>query len=287
MRTITYKTINDYDIKADFYPASGSNAPLLVYIHGGGLIWGSREDIRQEQVTLYNEAGYHVLSIDYRLAPETKLPEITEDIKDVFHWLESEGKRKLDFDPERTAVIGSSAGGYLALLTGTFTVKPKAIISLYGYGNILGEWYTKPSPHFTKMTNVPKMLVNNLIQNKPISVGPIEKRYAIYLYCRQQGKWNDYVSGMNPVLSRDKLEKLSPVNNIGADYPPSMLLHGDRDEDVPYEESVRMAEALNKAEIPNQLITIPGGKHVFDEHMEDATVKDAFSQMLKFLNKHV
>lgn len=287
MKTIIYKTVNDCEIQADFYSTETKNAPLIVYIHGGGLIWGSRKEINQEQVALYNEAGYHILSIDYRLAPETKLPEIAEDIRDIFRWLNSEGKQELQFNPERVAVVGSSAGGYLALLSGTFEIKPKAIISFYGYGNILGDWYTRPSPHFTKMTQVPEMLAKNLIQKKTISVGPIEKRYAIYLYSRQQGKWNEYVAGMDPVFSKDKLKNLCPVLNIDSHYPPTMLLHGNRDEDVPYEESMHMEKALATANIPHQFITIPEGKHVFDKNMQNPTVNDAFKQVIEFLNEHV
>lgn len=287
MKTIIYKQTNDCEIKGDFYPTEESNAPLIIYIHGGGLIWGERKAIIQEQVTLYNKAGYNVLSIDYRLAPETKLPKIAEDIQDALKWLQEEGNQQLNFNAEKIAVIGSSAGGYLSLLSGTFSLKPKAIISFYGYGNITGDWYTKPSPYFTKMTKVPEMLVKQLIQNKAISASPIEKRYGIYLYCRQQGKWNDYVTGMNPAIHQDKLKQYCPVYNVDTDYPPTMLLHGNKDKDVPYEESVKMAEALQAKEVPHQILTIPGGEHVFDEHMQDDTVKDAFQQVIAFLNKYV
>lgn len=287
MKTIIYKEINGCQLKGDFYPTEVDQAPLIVYLHGGGLIWGSRKDIMEEQVTLYNKAGYHVLSVDYRLAPETKLPQIAEDIRDVFRWLANEGKQTINFDPKKVAVIGSSAGGYLSLLSGTFEIKPKAIISFYGYGSILGEWYTRPSSHFTKMPPVSEALAKKLIQNKAISVGPIEQRYAIYLYCRQQGKWNQYVSGLDPVFNKDELMSFSPVNTIDSDYPPTMLLHGDQDEDVPYEESVNMQKALEEANIPHQFITIPNGQHVFDKNMQNPAVKDAFDQVIKFLNVHV
>lgn len=287
METVIYKQTKDCEIKGDFYPTQQKNAPLIVYIHGGGLIWGEKKDINKEQVALYNEAGYNVFSIDYRLAPETKLPEIANDVQDVFRWLQEAGRQLLDYDPEKVAVIGSSAGGYLALLSGTLQIKPKAVISFYGYGSILGDWYTKPSPHFTKMTTVPEMLANKLIQNQAISGSPIEKRYAIYLYCRQQGKWNQYVTGVNPAFNRENLDKYCPVNNVSADYPPTLLLHGDQDEDVPYEESVSMSKALESSGITHKLITIPGGKHVFDEHMQDPVVIDAFDQVIAFLNKHV
>lgn len=284
--TFIYKNTSTCAIQGDFYPVNEKQAPLIVYIHGGGLIWGSRNDIHKEQIALYNDAGFNVCSIDYRLAPETKMQDIKEDIQDVLIWLKEAGQENYDFDGERIAMIGSSAGGYLALLSGTFAVKPKVIVSFYGYGNILADWYTKPSAHFNNMTKVPEKLARQLIQHKALSEAPIERRYAIYLFCRQQGKWIDYVSGLNPMTDAEKLTPYCPVENIDADYPPTLLLHGNKDKDVPYQESVKMAESLDKFDIKNQLITIPDGEHSFDQEMQNPVVKDSFNQVVLFLKSN-
>ena len=138
--TFTYKQINDLKINADLYKTDTEHAPLIIYIHGGGLIWGTRKDINQDQVKLFNEHGYHVLSIAYRLAPETKLPEILEDIEHALEWAVRDLKEHLDFNHEKIIVMGNSAGGYLSLMSGTFKFKPQAVVSVYGYGNILGDW---------------------------------------------------------------------------------------------------------------------------------------------------
>lgn len=283
--TYVYKVVNDCEIKGDLYAVEDEHAPLLVYIHGGGLVWGTKEDIAKEQVALYNHAGYHVFSIDYRLAPETKLPEIIKDIEDALLWVKNQNI--FPFDRNRIGVIGGSAGAYLALTTGTFKVKPQAIVSFYGYGNILGDWYLKPSPHYVKTTIVPEMLAKQLIQPKEISAAPIEKRYAIYLFCRQQGKWLDYVTDANPVVNQDQLKAYCPIEKVDETYPPTLLLHGDRDEDVPYEESVQFAEALKKANVAHDLITIKNGKHVFDDNMSQPQVKEAFAEVLRFLEIHI
>ena len=285
--TFIYKQVNNCDIKGDFYPTNKENAPLLIYIHGGGLIWGSRNDIFKEQVELYNTNGFNVCSIDYRLAPETKLPEIAQDIEDALKWLLDNGAKEYDFNPEQIAMIGSSGGGYLALLTGTFAIKPKAIVSFYGYGSILGDWYTKPSPYFTKMTTVPEKLATMLVQPHTISEAPIERRYGIYLFCRQQGKWNDYVLGLNQVTNREKMEAYCPAKQVNSNYPATLLLHGDMDEDVPYEESVQMAKALDTSGVKHGLITIPNGKHVFDKEMDAPHVKEAFDQVISFLKENL
>ncbi|MDY0393305.1 alpha/beta hydrolase [Virgibacillus halophilus] len=92
--------------------------------------------MKKEQIRMYNAAGFHVFSIEYRLAPESKLPSIIADIADVLKWLHSDKSNEIGHNRDKIAVMGSSAGGYLALMAGTFTVKPAAIISflrIWGY----------------------------------------------------------------------------------------------------------------------------------------------------------
>lgn len=281
--TIIFKQEKNFELKGDFYPASHTSRPVIVYIHGGGLLWGSREDMKSEQIELYHQAGFNIFSIDYRLAPESKLPAIKEDIADALHWVENEGAKQFDYDPEKIAVIGSSAGGFLALLTGIFTNKPKAIVSFYGYGDITGDWALKPSPHYSTMTSVPRELAKALVSNEIISVGPIEKRYALYMYARQHGVWIEEISGLIPILDKKELSKYCPLHHIDGTFPPTLLLHGTNDEDVPYEQSVLMAEGLRDNGVDGKLITIPEGKHQFDEDWQDPIVQNAFKEVITFL----
>lgn len=281
--TVVYKKSEQFELNADFYPTSEQFAPIIVYIHGGGLFWGSREDMKHEQIEFYVQKGFNVFSIDYRLAPETKLPDIQTDIEDALFWVKHEGTKQFDYDVEKIAVIGSSAGGYLALLSGTFETKPKVIVSFYGYGDIRGNWAQKPSPHYKAMTAVPKELADMLVSNKVLTVGPIEKRYAIYMHARQNGVWIDKISG----IEKNELSQFCPINYVNTHYPPTILLHGTNDEDVPYEQSVLMSETLTKAGVDNRFITIPNGKHVFDENWHDSTVQNAFKEVIEFLNKHL
>ncbi|WP_449445538.1 alpha/beta hydrolase [Ureibacillus acetophenoni] len=281
--TVVYKKTNLFQIEADFYPSKRESAPVIVYIHGGGLVWGSKEDLKKEQIEFYLGAGFNIFSINYRLAPETKLPEIITDIEHAIYWLKHEGVDHFNYDPEKIAVIGGSAGGYLALLSGTFETKPNCIVSFYGYGDIHGDWAHKPSPHYEKMTKVPKELADMLVTNKVITDGPIQKRYAIYMYGRQSANWIHSISG----LYRSELFAYCPLHNITSSFPPTLLLHGTLDEDVPYEQSVLMSEALTKANIPTELITIENGKHVFDEDWNNPTVQQAFTRVIEFLNRHL
>jgi acetyl esterase/lipase len=233
------------------------------------------------------KAGFAIASIDYRLAPETKIDFIMEDIQDALQWVRDEGARIFNWDVDRVAVVGGSAGGYLSLMTGTFAAKPRAIVSFYGYGDILGDWYTKPSEHYcrTQPLYTPEEAWASV--GKRITASGSSKRYKFYFYCRQQGIWPEAVSGYNTQTNREKLLRFCPAYNVQAGYPPTLLLHGDKDTDVPYEQSVQMSQVLQQHGIENELITIQGGGHGFDDNMKDPTVKRAIDRVVEFLNQHL
>src|SRR4051812_46544802 len=86
--TVVYKHAGGVDIKADVY-AEHANAPrpAVVWIHGGGLINGHREQVSAQVREFAKANGFVLVSLDYRLAPETKLPAILSDLEDAFRWL--------------------------------------------------------------------------------------------------------------------------------------------------------------------------------------------------------
>ena len=132
--TSTYKTVGDLPIKADVYRLPGDDVrPVIVWIHGGALIFGNRDGPSLDQRKRYLDAGHVIVSIDYRLAPETKLAGIVEDVQDAIKWAPTKGPQLNNFDPKRGAVAGHSAGGYLALVAG-FAVEPRpqAVVAFYG-----------------------------------------------------------------------------------------------------------------------------------------------------------
>src|SRR5437870_12860056 len=155
-KTYTYKTVGDLVIQADVYrPDDDVVRPAIFWIHGGALIMGQRRNLRAEQLNRYLDAGFAVVSIDYRLAPENKLPEILEDIQDAWRWVRAEGPKLFRIDPDRIAVVGHSAGGYLTLAAGyLFRPRPRALVSFYGYGDITSDWYSKPDPYYVKQPHV-------------------------------------------------------------------------------------------------------------------------------------
>jgi acetyl esterase/lipase len=283
-KTVIYKNNRCFTLKADFYGANLDNAPVVVYIHGGGLIWGSREDISKEMIKLYTDNGFALFSIDYRLAPESKLADILEDLQDALHWLESEGVKQFSIDSKRIAVVGGSAGGFLALSTGIFQNKPRAIVSFYGYGDISAKWATNPSTFYRQKEIIPRRLALKLLSKRIISEGTLDERYLFYLYSRQEGVWVQELTGLKPSVNKEGLLKLCPIYHVSKDYPPTLFLHGTNDTDVPYEQSVFMRAALIKNGVYTRLITIPNGEHVFEKDIHNPIVQDALCQMIEFLH---
>src|SRR5262245_51061205 len=119
MKTYTYKTIGKLEVKADVYRAEDRvTRPVVIGIHGGALIMGHRDGVDERVKRMMLGAGYAFVSIDYRLAPETKLPAIIEDLEDAVTWVREQGPKLFQGDPGRMAVMGASAGGYLTLTAG-------------------------------------------------------------------------------------------------------------------------------------------------------------------------
>jgi acetyl esterase/lipase len=287
-QTYTYKLVGGCEIRADVYrPPDEVVRPVILWIHGGALIGGRRGMISDRQRDMYVDSGCVVVSIDYRLAPETKLAGIIEDVRDGYKWVREKGPELFHIDPDRVAVVGHSAGGYLTLMTG-FCVEPRpqALVSFYGYGDIAGPWYSRPDSFYCQQPTVSKEEAYRAVGEAEVSAAEGDDRGRFYLYCRQRGLWPREVAGHDPDEEPEAFDALCPVRNVTPDYPPTMLLHGDADTDVPYEQSVMMAEELARAGVEHELVTIPGGPHGFDA-TDAPAVADAFERVLDFLRRHL
>ena len=289
--TDTYKTVDGLAIRADVYrPDSRDPCPVIVFVHGGALIMGNRGWVNPEQIEWFLDDGFAVVSIDYRLAPETKLPAIATDLDDAVAWVRGPGARRHRLDADRLAVVGASAGGYLAMLAGhRVRPRPRAIVSFYGYGDIAGSWYSRPDPFYLLQPEVSASDARAPI-GRPLSAAEgsaNDLRQRFYLWCRQRGTWSIEVAGLDPDRHPAELAAYCPAGQVTAAYPPTLLLHGDQDTDVPYAQALLMADKLQAAGVDHELITIAGGGHVFDADMDDPTVRAAFERVAAFLRSRV
>jgi acetyl esterase/lipase len=290
IQTFTYKKVGDLEIKLDVHRANDDAIrPLAVWIHGGALMGGGRQGIGRAGKTLL-DAGYCVTSIDYRLAPESKLPAIISDLEDAFRWLRENAREKLKANPDRIAVMGESAGGYLALTAG-FRVQPRpaAVIAFFGYGEVVGPWYADPSPHPRHLKSTMTDAEMAAIEAGPPVANSRDRKTGgggYYAMTRRLGVWPIKVTGCDPVKEKSRFMPYMAAYNVTADYPPTLLIHGDADTDVPYEESVIMAREFTKHGVAHQLITIKGGEHGLSGG-KPADVDAAFAALVPFIRSHL
>lgn len=264
--TVVYKTVGEVKIEADVYHYGDEQTrPVVVHIHGGALMMGSRRGLPYNLRDASQKAGLAVVSIDYRLAPEVKIGDIIDDVRDAFRWVRGAGAQQFHFDPKKVAVTGGSAGGYLTMMTGcVIEPRPVALVAYFGYGDIDGPWLTKPSEHYR--STVP--LISEAEANQVVGAGVLTEsqrggkdRKKFYLYCRQNGLWPRAVTGWDPIADHDKFTAYCPVRNLPTDYPPLLMIHGTSDTDVPAETSIAMAKALSARKLPHKLILIPNAEH--------------------------
>ena len=229
---ITYLTASNYESKLDLYVTRTPerSLPTLIYIHGGGWVNETKE-LRNLEVLPYLEMGMNVVNVDYRLAKIAHAPAAVEDARCALRWVISNAKQ-YGIDPARLVLAGGSAGAHLALLAAM--LQPAA-----GFDRLC------PGPDNLKVAAVVSWYgvtdITEFIDHPDLPTATT---------------W----LGNNP--DREQLAKrISPLTYVRAGLPPMFILHSVTDPIVPYSQSVRMHEALDKVGVPNELLTIPGGRH--------------------------
>ncbi len=286
-----YKTVGAVKIEADVHRPPGTETrPVLVWLHGGALILGSRTQLPRSLVELCGRERWILVSFDYRLAPEVKLPEIAADLRDAFRWLHAEGPGLFHADTRRVVVAGGSAGGFLTMLAGAIIQpRPAALLAYWGYGDIDGEWARTKSVHHGPPVsraeaeagvNLGRVLTNT---DDPAAG---KARGNFYRYLRQTGGWARGVAGVDPAKEAAWLKPFCPVRLITRDYPPILMVHGTEDTDVPYACSAEMARELNRNQVKHELITVPGGEHGL-RGADPKAIAQANERAAQFLRAHL
>lgn len=252
---------NGLPLRADVYRAEANRKDAaILYFHGGGLVYGTRDDLPQLYLDLFAAAGYDLLAFDYPLAPETHLPAIHAAVFEAFRWFLRSCKNELQLATDRYFLFGRSAGAYLALLLADRIRReslPPAtgILSFYGYSGFALPEFQTPNPFYLKFPAADAALVARLTSGGPLAYGPMEQRYAVYLHARQTGNWLQLLTDAPEEIARYALDEAALRL-----LPPVFLTASTGDQDVPY----RVSKQLKK-QLPNAVLkTVYYLEHDFD-----------------------
>jgi len=239
---VTYIHANGWEGKLDVYaqrtPPNSPASPVVIFIHGGGWVQGTKEGSILQGVLPYVAMGYSVVNVEYRLANVSLAPAAIEDCRCALRWVVAHAK-DYNFDVDRIVVAGASAGGHLALTTGMIPASA-------GFDRMClvpGEPKVAAIVDFFGITDIADLLD-----------GPNKKPFP--------ESWPYTVQWLGNQPNRADIAKASsPLTYVRAGVPPTIAIHGDADPLVPYTHSVRLLDALQKAGVAHELVTVPGGGH--------------------------
>ena len=257
---IEYARVDSISLRLDLYlptPVPARPVPLVVWIHGGGWMSGSKEDCPAPSVL---GDDYAVASIDYRFSQTAPFPAQLDDCKAAIRWLRANAGG-YGYDPDRIGVWGASAGGHLAALLGTTGEEPE---SEGNVGQDLGiSSRVQAVCDFCGPTDL-TAVVDQLLA--------MDELAAVFLV-------SDLLGG--PLDEKTDLARwASPIAHVDSGDPPFLIVHGEEDEIVPVAQATSFYEALASAGVDVSLCVVPGAGHCDFPSAVDERVRDFFARTL-------
>ena len=233
VKDVVYREIDGVRLALDAHIPEGKGPfPAAILVHGGGWVAGDKQQYITYIFQPLSDAGFAWFSINYRLAPQHRFPADAEDVEEAIRWVRANGE-KYHVDVKRIALIGESAGGHLVSYVGVHQAKGTqvaAVVSMYGIHDFISA----------------------SVEWKPIPT-EILQLFGIQAVDADSA----------PILIH-----ASPVTYVKKEMPLFLLMHGSKDEDVPYQQSVEMCDKMKRVGAKCDLITIEGAPHGMD-HWED------------------
>lgn len=262
---VTYAKANNIELKLDLYLPKDRTRPrpALILFHGGGWVDGQKE--RNVLYLLpYLEMGWAAINVEYRTGHQSPAPAAVEDARCALRWITNRA-REYSLDSTKFVLTGTSAGGHLSLITAMLPANSVFDRQCMVEGG--ARWNTAAVSE-TKVAAVVNWFgigdVADLLD------GPNARNYA--------REWFGTLSNAEQLA-----KQLSPVNNVRAGLPPIITIHGENDDVAPYSHAVRLHSLLEKAGVPNELVTIRGRKHGGFNRQE---MIDSYAKIREFLRKH-
>jgi acetyl esterase/lipase len=239
---IVYQRVNSVELKLDVITTGSRSSPrpVVIFFHGGGWVQGSKDN-QLLKLMPYLARGMDGVNVEYRLASQAEAPAAVEDCRCALHWVVQHAK-EYGFDPNKIVVTGESAGGHLALMTGMLA----------------------PADGFDNFCDLPPEQWAGHGGPSEIKVAAIVNFFGVTDvadFLQPSNPSNFVIRWLGSPSRIDLAKRLSPITYVRKDSPPIITIHGDKDTIVPYEQAVRLHDALNRAGAQNQLITVRGGGH--------------------------
>ena len=275
----SYITKENIQLHATLHRANRNRKNLtILYFHGGGLLYGISADLPEIYINEFLNSGYNFLTLDYPLAPETKLNLILKSTFELLSFYLKNFDTIFSLESNAYVLMGRSAGSYICFMMYDRLIKnkislPKALISLYGYARLDEAEFNTPNKYYKKLAIIPDESIKKIISDQPVTYGPMNLRFCLYIKARQEGTWIQQLCGT------DDPQKYSLSDETLTMFPPTILAAATLDPDVPY----RISKTLSKR-IPNaHLITIYQDIHDFDRDIHNAAGKATYEEIIKWL----
>ena len=211
--------------------------PVIAYIHGGGWSVGSKVGARAQLFPLLATGEFAAVSIGYRLSWQATWPAQLDDIKAALRWVRAQAD-VYGFDPDRICALGPSAGGHLVAMLGTTNNDP-------AFAGTLGS-------HLTQ---------SDAVQCVADYFGPSDLRGAAANDPMGQPSSVTQLLGAPAAEVPALAARASPLVQVDAADVPFLIVHGTADPLVDYQDSVRLAAALQQAGVPVWFQTVNGAGH--------------------------
>ena len=240
---------------------SNKKLPLVVYIHGGGWMSGSKEQGKSISELITSTGQYVAASINYRLTQQAFWPAQIFDCKAAIRYLRANAT-KFGIDPERIAVVGHSAGAHLATMLGT----SGKITELEG---MVGNYQAQPS-NVQCVVNFFGPTDFETFFGKDVDIAKLSRES---MAVRLLGKDEDEI--------RKNAQNASPIHWISKEDPPVLTAHGTADQLVPFAQAEELNAALTRAGVESHLIAMQGAGHGFSNNELNQRIKTFLDQHLR------
>ena len=282
-KTITFETTNEIKLNMNLYKSNTNRKDItILYFHGGGLLYGVRDDLPRIYIDKFLDAGYDILTLDYPLAPESKLDTILNSTYEEISYYLNNYKEVFKLNSNKFILFGRSAGSYLAFMMCNMLIKnnrllPLSIISLYGYTRLDEVEFNIPSKHYNKLAKITDENIRKIISDKPVTYGPMNERFSLYIKGRQEGSW------IETICNKENILKYSIDDDSLKSFSPTILAAATSDPDVPY----RISKKISRI-IPNStLIALYEEAHDFDRDIKSNSGKETYDKIINWLNSKV